>query len=307
MLLSSINLNLISALKALLDEANVTRAAKRLNVTQSAMSRNLAQLREIFADPLLVRVGNSLVLTERALELRRRVDAVLAEIHSMVEGESFTPATCTSLFRIATTDYVAEQVIPDALTNMHDEAPHIRVEVSTMGSGDFERLADRSLDFVSCIMEESMSGLEHATIGRDRFKCCMRAGHPLREGFNLDEYCEALHAAVTGTGDKIRPVDNYLMQQGRTRRITFSAPLYGSVLEVVKRSDLLLTIPAHIAHNLSFRYGLSVVELPFELPEFEYSLFWHSCRNADSAHIWFRECLMKEIRLLPASGVPDMI
>lgn len=79
------------------------------------------------------------------------------------------------------------------------------------------------------------------------------------------------------------------------------------MLEVVKRSDLLLTIPAHIAHNLSFRYGLSVVELPFELPEFEYSLFWHSCRNADSAHIWFRECLMKEIRLLPASGVPDMI
>lgn len=305
--LSSVNLNLISALKALLDEANVTRAAKRLNVTQSAMSRNLAQLRELFADPLLVRVGNRLVLTERALELRSRVDSVLTEISSMVEGESFDPSTCSSLFRIATTDYVAERVIPDALANMHGEAPEIRVEVSTMGAGDFDRLADRSLDFVSCIMEDYMRGMEHETIGRDRFKCCMRADHPLREGLSLDDYCESLHAAVTGTGDKIRPVDNYLIKQGRKRRITFSAPLYGSVLEVVKRSDLLLTIPSHIAHNLSYRYGLTVVELPFELPEFEYSLLWHPCRNADAAHTWFRKRLMKEICLLPATSAPDMI
>lgn len=302
--LSSVNLNLITALKALLDEANVTRAAKRVNVTQSAMSKNLAQLRELFNDRLLVRAGSKFILTERALELQSGVDAVLADISHLIEGESFNPETCGNIFRISTTDYVAERVIPDALASINVEAPDIRIEVYTLTLGDARKLADRSLDFVSCIMDETVKGLQYATIGFDRFACCMRKGHPLQDQLDFDAYCEAPHAVVTGVGDKIRPVDNYLLRNGRTRRVTFSAPLYGSVLEVVKRSNVLLTIPSHIALNLSRQYGLAVVDLPFELPEFEYSLFWHQCREQDQSHAWFRSRLMQEICQLPFAGIP---
>lgn len=304
--LSSINLNLIIALKALLDEANVTRAAKMLNVTQSAMSKNLAQLREIFDDTLLVRVGNSYVLTERALELRSGVDVILSDINHLIEGASFNPATCENLFKIATTDYVAERVIPDVLASISVDAPHIRVELSSMTSRDARKLANRDLDFVSCIKDESVKGLKSATIGYDTFSCCMRMDHPLQGNFNLDAYCAAPHAVVTGSGDKIRPVEDYLLRHGKSRIITFSAPLYGSVLEVIKRTDLLLTIPTHIAQNLCKQYGLIVVDLPFELPGFEYSLFWHECREQDSSHAWFRQRLMKEICLLPASSISDL-
>lgn len=304
--LSSINLNLINSLKALLDEANVTRAAKILNVTQSAMSKNLAQLRDMFDDKLLVRVGNRLVLTERALEIRSGVDVVLADINHLIEGDSFNPATCENLFKIATTDYVAERVLPDALANISVDAPNLRLELSTMGQGDSLKLANRDLDFVSCIKDESVEGLKFATIGYDKFSCCMRLGHPLQNKLSFDAYCDAPHAVVTGSGDKVRPVDNYLLQKGRSRKITFSAPLYGSALEVIKRTDLLLTIPSHIAKNLRRQYGLAVIPLPFELPEFEYSLFWHECREQDRSHAWFRQRLMKEISLLPSSKIPDL-
>ena len=305
MKLSSINLNLISALKALLDEASVTRAAARLNVTQSAMSKNLAQLRDIFDDRLLIRVGNRLVLTERARELHSGVDAVLSDISRLVDGADFRPVTCSKLFRIATTDYVAQNVLPEALEIISADAPDIRVEITLWTHGDARRLADGSLDFVSCIMDERVEGLRSDRINYDRFVCCMRKGHALAGRLDRESYCAAKHAVVTGGGDKVRPIDDYLIRNGKSRRIVFSTPLFGSALEMVKRSDFLLTIPAHIAYNVQGQYSLHIADLPFDVPDFEYFLFWHESRERDRSHTWFRRRLMQEIRLVPASSVPS--
>jgi len=304
MRLSSVNLNLLVALKALLDEVNVTRAAKRLNITQSGMSKNLAQLREIFGDPILVRTGNALMLTERAHELRAGVDAVLADVEGLLMGEAFNPVTCDRRFNLAVTDYVAEHILPDALEIVATEAPNIDVDITLWTQGDVRKLVDGSLDLVSSLVDESFEGLKTGLIGRDFFVCCMREGHPLENSLTLDAYCDAGHAAVTSGGDKVRVVDEFLARHGKSRHVHYSVPLYGPVLEMVRRTSLLTTIPMHIACNLRKRYGLTVRSLPFELPEFEYSVIWHERRDHDASHAWFRSRLLQEIRKSHFSRTP---
>lgn len=308
--LSAINLNLLISLKALLDEGNVTRAARLLNITQSGMSKNLAQLREMFNDPLLVRAGNTLVLTEKATALRSQLHSVLAGLDLLLSGERFSPTTCNRRFRIAVTDYVAEYILPDVLKTLVKEAPLLSVDIDIWKQGDVDRLADGTLDLASSIVDSAMEDLHHIRIGTDSFVCCMRAENPLAKSLSLESYSAADHAAVTSGGDKIRIIDAELSHLGKRRTVRFSAPLYGPVFEMMRRSDLVLTLPSHIAANLTAKYGLIIRPLPFPTRSFDYSVIWHKRQHFDASHQWFRKRLQEEIAQShfshqPPEGIPS--
>ncbi|WP_082936386.1 LysR family transcriptional regulator [Halodesulfovibrio spirochaetisodalis] len=297
--LASVNLNLLVALKALLDEGNVTRAASRLNITQSGMSKNLRHLRELFDDPLLVRSGNNFALTERAVELSQNLERILGEVTELLDRSSFEPAECTRTFTFATSDYVAEYIFPQVLESYRKIAPNISIQLEISDSTTINALSSGEYDLVTSMLDSQHQGLHHLVIGRDQFACCMRKDHPLMArggGLSLDEYCSLSHAAITGGGDKVQVIDAELAKIGKRRTVQFSAPLYTTVCKVISRSDMIATMPSHIASNLAPEFDLAWCALPFYIESFDYTIAWHERQHHDASHIWFRNVMLQQIQ-----------
>lgn len=297
--LASINLNLLVALKALLDEGNVTRAATRLNITQSGMSKNLRQLRELFGDPLLVRSGNNFALTERAAELSLNLERILGEVTSLLDRSSFEPTECDRTFCFATSDYVAEYIFPSVLEAFRAAAPNISITLEMWDERLVSKLANGTIDLATSMLDSQYHNLHHGIVGRDQFACCMRKDHPLMKrggGLSLDEYCNLEHAVITGGGDKINIIDTELAKIGKRRSVRFSAPLYTTVCKVVRNSDFIATMPSHIASNLSPEFGMAWCALPFYIESFDYTTVWHERQHHDASHIWFRNMMLQQIQ-----------
>lgn len=289
------NLNLLPSLKALLEEASVSRAAARLHVTQGAMSKNLAQLRALLCDPLLVRSGQRLVLTERAERLRREVGVALSSLETLFCSAAFDPATTNRAFTLAATDYVAQYVLPGLAAKLLGAAPSLRISAIAWEPNLLPLLSEGSIHMAATIVDSPPDWLVCRKIDEDDFVCCLRPSHPDAGLLDLASYCAAPHAAITAGGDKVRIIDTVLEKLGGRRSVQLEVPFYGPALEIVSRTDLILTLPRHIARNLCPGLGLTILELPFPSPRFEYSLIWHVRHEADEAHRWVRSLLFNEM------------
>lgn len=281
----------LKALGLLLEERHVTRAAARMRVSQSAMSKILGKLREAFSDDLLVRVGNRLEPTERARTLQPRLEVILGELAAMAMEVPFDPAGCQRWFTLAVSDYVAQFVLPDLLCSLHTEAPGIRVSVITERSETVvEELVENRIQVASAMEGEDPlpPGVVCRWIGTDTFACVGAKGHPLARNRDMEGYLKAPHVVVTGGSDKAGPIDRALSARGRQRTVALETSLFASAMEVVTQSDFLLTIPTHIARHLARRYDADVFPLPFEVPPFRYGLLWHERHRRDAAHTWLR-------------------
>ncbi|MHB8762867.1 MAG: LysR family transcriptional regulator [Deferrisomatales bacterium] len=293
--LTGVNLNLLHALAALLEEGSVSRAAARLHVTQSAMSKSLGQLRRLLGDPLLVRAGTRMAPTERALGLRAPLAQVLASVGALFSDPGFDPATCTRGFTVAVTDYVARYLLPDVLERVFREAPGVRVNAVAWRPELAAELGDGGIHLATVIVDALPPSIRRDRIDQDVFVCCLRRGHPLAGALTLDGYCAHPHAAITAGGDKVRVIDRALAALGRRRDVVLTMPYYEPAMDVAGRTDLLLTLPRHIGRNISGRYGLAWEELPFDAGPLEYSLIWHARYDNDPAHRWLRRALSAEL------------
>lgn len=292
--LADVNLNLLVALKALLDERHVSRAAARCNVTQSAMSKSLSRLREMFGDKLLVRSGNSLVPTPLADRLLPQLDDVLRDINTVLESGGFNPATSRRSFAVSVTDYLAQHVLPEALSRAFAEAPHVSIDIRIWDVRGEDALREGKVDVASCILYgDPAPDMMWSVSGQDGFVCMMRAAHPLAvQVLTLESYTAYPHAVITSGTDKQRVIDQAVSRAGARRSIGLRVPLYASAMQTVSRSDMLLTVPAHIARNLAGRYGLVLRDLPFSSPRFKYGLMWHRRTDADPGNVWLRSHLL---------------
>jgi len=295
--LSNVNLNLLVNLNVLLDTCNVTRAAERLNISQSAMSKCLGQLREMFDDPLLVRVGNRLEPTPRAINLKERLNLWLNEAEVLLQAGEFEPARCESTFTLAVTDYVAQFILPAALKRIYHQAPHIGIRLINWDQHSLEGLVSGRIDLGTSSIDQPPANIYSQQIDEDTLVCVMSPLHPLtRKGLTLEGYIAFPHAVITSGGDKRRGVDKALASLGLSRRIGLEVPYYTSALNIVTGSQLLLTMPEHIARHTTEQLGLVQSPLPFETPTFTYSLIWHERHHQDASHRWLRRMLMAELR-----------
>ncbi|BCS96195.1 LysR family transcriptional regulator [Desulfoluna limicola] len=300
MSIDSLSPSHLKALGLLLEERHVTRAAVRMRVSQSAMSKILGKLREAFSDELLVRVGNRLELTERAHDIRPRLEVILAEFAAITADAPFDTARCQRRFTLAVSDYVAQFVLPDLLWSLHGEAPGVQISVVTEGSETVvEDLVENRIQVASSIegQGELPAGVVCRWIEIDHFACVVAKKHPFAESLDIDGYLEAPHIVVTGGSDKAGPIDRALVGLGRKRRVALETSLFASAMEIVKQSDFILTLPAHIARHLSRRYDTAVVPLPFEVPSFRYGLLWHERHRRDAAHTWLRRRLIEQLQI----------
>lgn len=286
---SSLNPTLLLSLEVLLATRNLSHAAKQLGVTQSALSRHLAQLREQFGDPLLVRSGRHYVLTARAAELVGPVKRLLADMETLLSPERFDPSTCARRFELAASDYVAEYMLPELMTRLAPLAPKLGLRLRLWEPGQFALLADAGLDLVITTTDEAPPDLHGRMLGEDKPVCGMRAGHPLAAApLTLDGYLSFPHARIYGGGDKDSFVDRHLSTLGRTREIRLAVPFFSSALRAVSSTDLLVTLPEHIAEHLSREFPITWRPLPFDVYTHRYWLLWHARVHHDPAHRWLR-------------------
>ncbi|POZ60591.1 LysR family transcriptional regulator [Chromobacterium alticapitis] len=287
----NVNLNLLFSLKALLETRNLTHAANRLGLAQSAMSRHLVQLRNEFKDPLLVREGSSYILTERAKSLRVDLDALLLNISKIYDPSEFNPALCERIFTFAGSDYLAEYMFPDIVDRVLPLASKANISFLSWRANHFKILVDEEVDLMGAIADQLPENIYGKSVGQDRPVCVMAANHPLAEQgeLTLNDYSHFQHVHISGASDKDGFVDNYLSRAGMKRNIRIETPYYVSALSIVARSQLLLTIPEHMAAKFMLQFPVCFKPIPFVDHVNQYWLLWHGRVDKDPAHRWFRE------------------
>ena len=282
--------NLLITLDVLLAEGNVARAARRLRLSASAMSRALARLRETTGDPLLVRAGRGLVPTPRALELRERVSRLVEDASAVLRPvEQLDLARLARTFTLRTSDGFVENFGPALVARLAAEAPGVRLRFVQKLDKESTPLRDGSVDLETGVVEETSSPeLRTRALFRDRFVGVVRLGHPLAEGaITPARYAAGRHILVSRRSLDRGLVDEALAPLGLEREIVTIVSGFAAALALVRASDLIATVPERHTENL--RAGMTTFPLPAPMPEVTVSMLWHPRMDADPAHRWLRE------------------
>lgn len=287
---STLSFTLLHTLDTLLQTRNLSRAARQLGQSQSALSRQLAQLRTQFGDPLLVRHGREYVPTPRAEALVGQVKQLLSQLDTLLSPAQFVPQECERSFGLGSSDYIAMYVVPELMARVVEGAPRASMKFHIWRSpGQFDMLADGKLDLAITMLDGVPPDLHARQIGEDRAVCVMRTGHPLAtKTLSLDDYLSWPHVRISDGGDKDGFVERHLADLGQKRDVRLVVPFFGSALSVVSRSDCLVTMPRHVAESLANAFPITWRPLPFDPHIFHYGVLWHARNHHDPAHQWFR-------------------
>jgi DNA-binding transcriptional LysR family regulator len=287
--LRHVDLNLLLALHALLEERHVTRAATRCFLSQSAMSRALERLREMFGDALLIRSGRAYERTVRGDSLLRELQSLLPRLEAMVRGEEFDPARSQERFRLAVTHHASITLIPPLIRRIRTGAPDVRLEVSQWEERAYDAVIAGKLD-AALSAEHPPSGLESEVLFEVDFVCVVGAAqkvHPPR--LTLTQYLQLPHVAVENWTGQQTPVDRPLTQFGAKRRVVLSVPFFSAAIFALANTDLVLTAPRKLTKIVRPLEGVRLVEPPREIKPFPFFMTWHPRLNEEPAHAWFRE------------------
>ena len=287
------DLNLLITLDVLLAEGSVARAAKRLQLSPSAMSRALARLRETTGDPLLVRAGRSLVATPRAMELRERVVQLVQDGEAVLRpAEKLDLKQLIRTFTLRTSEGFVENFGPDLIARVSKEAPGVRLRFVQKANKDSAPLREGTVDLETGVVEKTTAQeLRVQALFRDRYIGVVRKGHPLSKGkVTPSRYAAGRHISVSRQGLEMDPIDEALEPLGLEREIV--AALVGgfsTALVLARATDLIASVPERHTGNL--RSGMHSFPLPVSTPGFTVSLLWHPRLEADLAHRWLRGCV----------------
>jgi DNA-binding transcriptional LysR family regulator len=294
--MESLNLNLLLALEALLEERNVSRAAARAGLSQPAMSNALRRLRNTFDDALFLRKRGAMLPTPRALELSGPVRSALSQLrNAFAERPQFDPAVSSRSFRLAMTDYAELLLAGSLLNRVQRIAPDIQIlvrRVERVFIPPEEELRAGTFDAAIGFFPES-SALEPGTRSHDLFVehnvCIAREGHPLmKKRFTLRQFAAANHVAVFYKSDTQGLIDSVLAEHGLRRRLRATLPHFLSIPNVVAESDLIAVVPAGLATRHRKTLRLAVRKLPILLPPLRMRLIWNEHLSDDPGHQWLR-------------------
>jgi DNA-binding transcriptional LysR family regulator len=298
MKLSQVDLNLLVALDALLQEASVTRAGERVGLSTPAMSHALGRLREHLEDPLLVRAGRGMVLTPRAVALQPRVRAVLSEAGAVLTPErAFEPARLERTFRIHATDHVLT-VLGATLDRLAArEAPRASLQFIPNAPDDAALLREGSIDLAVGVYSGLPPELRTQRLFEDRFVCVVREGHPkVGRKLSLEQFLALEHVQIAPRGRPGGYLDALLAARDQRRRVARAVPYFLAGLHLVAETDYLLTLSERVARALAPRFGLKLLAPPLPLEPYVLSHIWHPRQDADPAHRWLREVLVRAAR-----------
>jgi DNA-binding transcriptional LysR family regulator len=287
--MSTPDFNLLVTLDAVLAEGSVARAARRLRLSPSAMSRALARLRETTGDPLLVRAGRGLVPTPRAIELRERVSQLVHEAQAVLRpAEKLNLRQLVRTFTLRTREGFVENFGPDLIARAGQEAPGVRLCFIQKPDKESASLRDGAVDLETGVVGATTGPEVRAqALFRDRFIGVVRMGHALSQGkITSSRYAKGRHIIVSRRGLDKGPIDEALQPFGLEREIVTIVGGFSTALALARASDLIATVPERQTGIL--RAGMHSFSLPVPAPEVTIALLWHPRLDADPAHRWLR-------------------
>lgn len=286
------DLNLLVTLDALLSEGSVARAARRLRLSPSAMSRALARLRKTTGDPLLVRAGRGLVLTPRALELRDPVSQLVRGGEAVLRSaEKLDLGRLVRTFTLRTSEGFVENFGPGLVARVAKHAPGVRLRFVQKLDKDSASLRDGAVDLETGVVSEGTAPeLRAQALFADRFIGVVRKGHALSRGrITPARYAAGKHISVSRRGLGQGPIDEALEPLGLERDIATIVGGFSTALALARASDLIASVPER--HTGCLRAGMHSFPLPIATRRITVSLLWHPRMDADPAHRWLRGCV----------------
>jgi DNA-binding transcriptional LysR family regulator len=295
MLHHDLSLSDLGALEALLEEKHVTRAAERIGLSQSAMSRTLARLRRIFADELLVQTKGGYLRTSRGDALLDPVRSAKTQLLGLIDAERFEPSAATGFVTIEAGDYVGVVLLPRVIERLEHEAPGLELRVTAWRDRWEDRLATQETDLTFGVPSGNQPYIYVRDLLKDRFITVVRRGHPiLRGAWNAQRFASYRHAITTVQGDGPGQVDLALDKLGLERRITLRLPFSAALPVLVAQTNLVLTTSHLLATKMKAFLPIVLRPPPIELPNISFPMLWHERTHRDPRQAWLRKIIAEE-------------
>lgn len=299
-----LDLNLLTALDALLEEGSVGGAADRLHLSAPAVSRTLARIRIVTGDPILVRTGRTMIATPYALRVRERVHALVAEAQAVLEPErELDLGSLTRTFTVQAHDAVTTAVGPILFDRIRVQAPGVALRLLPEGAVDTLDLKHGHLDLEIGSAVHDVPEIRSETIAEDQLVVTMRGDHPLATGrMTLRRFSAADHVIVSRRGRLKDPIDDLLEREGFRRRVIGSAPTSTAALYFTAHSDLVAVVSEHMCKPTIRALGLHAASLPLKLSTLPLVVSWHERYDNDVPHRWLRELVREAVATLTAAS-----
>jgi DNA-binding transcriptional LysR family regulator len=303
--LTSLDLNLLVALDALLREASVSRAAMRIGLSQPAASHALQRLRELIGDPLLVRSGARMELTPRALALRAPLAQTLDQVRALFVPDDFDASRSERQFRLMMPDLAVELLMPPLMEKITRLAPNVTIDVVPWrGPAIFTAEFARTIDMVISI-GNAFKGFHRQLLYTDSDALAVRRGHPVGKKLgDRDTFLKARHVAVIIRGQNQDLIDGWLRAKGIERRIALIVPGYIEALHVAARTDLVAFVPRRLIGALSQQLSLKTVAPPLDPGIDEQFMFYPTRAQMDPGSVWLRQLMLQTGRELDRDKRP---
>jgi DNA-binding transcriptional LysR family regulator len=290
------DLNLLLSFQALIEERSVTRAARRMFLSPSAMSRVLSRLRAMFKDDLLVHTREGYKVTERASDAYSEIEQLLPRLEGVLRPRDFNPAAAEATFRIAIPDSTSTIKLPMLMKKFSQTAPGVRFQISMLDDELPKKLEANAIDLAVSV-DRPFPGLRTEFLYEDEFVCILRNRNPLgKPRLTLDRYLSAKHLIVLHTGILARLIDETLEGRAHRRQIRLTVPYSNSVGAIIAHTDMIATVAKRLARHLSKTSKLRIQPTPIKFPKFAYVQIWHPRYDSDPAHRWLRESLRSSFR-----------
>ncbi|MEF7612691.1 LysR family transcriptional regulator [Aquincola sp. MAHUQ-54] len=311
-----IELYLIRVLHTVIVERSVSRAALRLQSTQPAVSAQLKRLRELTGDPLLVRAGNGMTPTAAALQLVGPAASLLQAADAIfsprVRGAAFDPQATTATFRVAASDYMDPTFLPELVAQVHEAAPHARLELLPL-SGDFDYRRALAAGEVDLVVGNWLHPPEELHLGRlmsDEIVCLVAQGHPVVRlaegtGWTIEKYlgCEHVAPAPFSPGAP-GVIEDHLASLGVKRHLAVRSAHFSLIPLMVARSRLLLTTGRLFCTRYAGVLPVRIVRCPAPFPPLTYYQLWHDLTHASPSMRWLRDQVREVARRVAGQPAP---
>ncbi|WP_394390946.1 LysR substrate-binding domain-containing protein [Shewanella woodyi] len=308
--LSRIDLNLLVILQVLLEEQSVTRAASRLHVSQSALSKSLNRLREALGDPLFIRTSHGLKPTSHAMQLGTKLPDMLQGLYQLTQPPRFVPASSDRHFSFAMVESAYETLLPYFIGPILNNAPNLKLDSYVWMEQSIQSLQNGQIDFgisgrdlhpqSDFQIDHLPDGIAHQTLFTDHQVCLVREEHPIlaavaAKQWDLQVYLEMSHVQVRCEGNDWWALDYHLAELGHRRRLSTTVPDFYGAASVCAHSDLIFTLPSSFARHAIKLYPLVELALPFEFIPLAYVLLWHERNDEEPGHRWVRDTICKSV------------
>ena len=294
--IAKIDLNLLKALKVLLDEQHVGRSAARMNVSQSAMSHTLSRLRTTFNDPLFIRKSTGLEPTKRAIELDTDLTELLAEISQFFSTQELDPSNISTHFRIQTHDFIASELLPSKLDYIKSIAPKIKFELQLIHDEYYDAASRGDIDLIIGAGLSAPNNFMQRKMQAEKVVCLLDRKNPVLKNWKANTIFKCPHIKLSLLPEKEDPVSKFGQTHNLPKRnYSFYTDSLQMQPPLISGTQNIAFLPEIFAIQASKYHKLKVMDCPFELPPIVIKGLWHHRNQHDPAHQWIRNIIISPL------------